>query len=91
MTAVADYVDGEGEPPPELVWYLLTRDWGSPTGEGWGKWPARWFLRVRVARNTYNAWKAYVGAKDRVKWLNENPGAEIVGLVKSYRYGEVDG
>ncbi len=78
--------------PPELSYYLMTRDWGDPNGQGWGKWPARWFTRVRVARNIYNAWKSYTGAKDRVKWLNENPGGgELVAVVKDYRYGEVDG
>lgn len=85
-------MDGEGEPPPELTHYLLTRDWGPVDGLGWGKRPARWFLRLRVARNVFNAWRAYTGAKDRVKWLNENPaGSELVGLVKQYRYGEADG
>ena len=85
-------MDGEGEPPPELRYYLMVKAWGDPNGQGWGRWPARWFTRVRLARNVYNAWKAYTGAANRVAWLNENPGtAELVGVVKDYRYGEVDG
>ena len=80
---MADYVDGEGRPPPELSYYLMVKAWGDPDGRGWGKWPAGWFTRVRLARNVYNAWKAYTGATNRAQFVDESG---VVGLVKSYRY-----
>lgn len=86
--AIADYVDGErDERPAELDLYLNTRDWGDPWGAGWMAWPAGLFLRMRFARNVYNAWRDYSQAENRVEWLNKHPGgAEIVGMVKSYRF-----
>lgn len=84
MEAVAAFVDGDGEPPPELTYYLLTKNWGNPDGRGWGQWPARWFTRVRLARNVYQVWGRYVRAENRAKFTDETG---IVGLVKEGRYG----
>jgi hypothetical protein len=88
--AIADYLDGERESRPEEIdLYLNTRDWGDPYGGGWMRWPAQLMVRLRWTRNVYNAWRDYTRSDNRVKWLNEHPGgAEIVSLVKSYRYEE---
>lgn len=82
---MADYADGEGELPPELSFYLLTKAWGDPNGLGWGKWPAKWFTRVRVARNVYNAWKGYTAASNRAKYEDTSG---IVGMVKNLRFSD---
>lgn len=82
---MADYVDGDGLPPPELTYYLLTKNWGDPDGRGWGKWPAGWFTRVRMARNVYQVWGRYVKAENRAKFVDETG---IVGLVKEVRFGD---
>lgn len=52
-------------------------------------WPARWFAGVRLARNVYEAWRGYVGAKDRVAWLQSHrgQGSETVEWVKELRRG----
>lgn len=78
-------MEGEGEPPPELTFYLMVKNWGNPDGRGWGQWPSRWFSRVRLARNVYQVWGRYVKAENRAKFVDESG---VVGLVKEARFGD---
>ena len=90
--AVVEYVEGRGPLPAALGMYLKARDWGDPWGTGWMKWPARVFTEMRYVGNVYGAWSAYTRAENRVEWLNRNPGGgRIVGVVKSYLFGEEEG
>jgi hypothetical protein len=92
ILAVAAYVDGESdEPPPELSFWFQVRDWGDPWAGGFMRWPAQLFTRVRLVRRIYETYRAYTRAENRVEWTNTNPGAaEIVGIVKQYRYEDED-
>lgn len=85
--AVVDYVEGDGDPPPELEAFWHTRDFGSPRGGGWEEWDPVMLREMVMVRNVYNAWLAYKRADNPAQWLSKNPsGAEIVGLVKGYKY-----
>jgi hypothetical protein len=84
ILAVVDYVDGNGEPPPELVFYFHLRDFGDPWGQGWMRWPPGALMETLLVRNVYNAWQGYRMAENPVQWLNKHPaGAEVVGQVKA--------
>lgn len=90
---MADYVDDSDKPlPPELAFYIDTRDFGDPWGQGWMYWPPEVFMTTKLVRNVYNAWTGYTRCDNRVRWMNDHPGgAEIVGLIKGYRYEEEAG
>lgn len=88
ILAVVDHLDNDAEPPPELVFYIRTRDHGDPWGRGWMQWPPQVMVETILVRNVYNAWQSYRAAENPVQWLNKHPaGAEVVGQVKSLLLG----
>lgn len=87
ILAVVDYLDHKGEPPPELQFYIHTRDHGDPWGRGWMNWPSERISEMTFVGNIYNAWRSYTAAEDRVAWLKAHQGgAEIIGEIKSVLY-----
>ena len=68
-----------------MTW-LRVQAYGDPWGAGWMRWPARWFAGMRLARNTYEAWREYMKAANRASWLKAHPlEAEAVDRVKALR------
>lgn len=51
-------------------------------------WPAREFVLMRVARNTFRAYHGYRRAADKVDWIESNPDAwDVVETVVALREG----
>ena len=91
--AAADFADGQGVPPPELVDYLRTERFNAlPFSGGWKEQPYKFVERSIIYYNVYSAFKAYREAlrdgKTFKEWMKHNKDTmKIVNGVKEMRNG----
>jgi hypothetical protein len=76
MLAAAGYAEGEGAPPPALVYALDCAEFHClPHGGGLLDQPAGLVRRMKICRNIYNSFRGMLDAEDKAEWQTRNPGA----------------
>ena len=81
---VADYVENEASPPPELLDAWDATSYGAlPEAGGLLDQPMGYILRMTIANNVYQAFRGMRDANDIKQWADSNKQAwAIVGRVK---------
>ena len=93
ILAAADYAEGKGKPPPELVDYLRTERFNAlPFAGGWKDQPHRFVERSIIYHNVFNAIRQYKDAakdgKSFKDWIKHNRDTmKIINGVKDMRNG----
>ena len=72
-----DEYEEKHDAPLHMRYLRQSGRFGWPWPEGWMKWPAYHFTRIKLAESIQEAMRGYANAEDKGSWLGKSPYAML--------------